>query len=95
MSANEANGGKPVKTMFEDEKGELQREQRRIMRPFGHTSRDGVYWLGIRRGAVASPRSGRTNPRRRSPRVRDLGQTNPSHRHAGIAPNGLIYTIVG
>ncbi len=50
MSANEANGGKPVKTMFEDEQGELKREQRWIMRPFGHTSRDDVYWLGIRRG---------------------------------------------
>ena len=87
MSANEANGGKPVKTMFEDEQGELKREQRLIMRLFGHTSRDDVYWLGIRRDAVASPRSSRTNPRRRSPSVRDLGQTNPSHRHAGIAPN--------
>jgi hypothetical protein len=30
------------------------------------------------------------------PGVHDLGQTNPScRRHAGIAPNGLIYTIVG
>ena len=86
MSANEANGGKPVKTMFVDEQGELKREQRRIMRLFGYTSRDDFYWLGIRRVAVPLPRSRRTNPRRRSPRVRDFGQTNPSHRHAGIAP---------
>ncbi len=41
--------------------------QRRIMLIFGHTSRDEFYWSGIRRVAVASPRSGRTNPRRHSP----------------------------
>jgi hypothetical protein len=67
ISANEANGGKLVKTTFEDEQGELKREQRLIMRLFGHTSRDDFYWLGIRRVAVASPRSRRTNPTQRSP----------------------------
>jgi hypothetical protein len=46
ISANEANGGKLVKTTFEDEQGELKREQRLIMRLFGHTSRDDFYWLG-------------------------------------------------
>ena len=67
ICANEANGGKLVKTTFEDEQGELKRERRRIMLIFGHTSRDEFYWSGIRRVAVASPRSGRTNPRRHSP----------------------------
>jgi hypothetical protein len=40
ISANEANGEKLVKTTFEDELVELKGEQRRIMRLFGHTSRD-------------------------------------------------------
>jgi hypothetical protein len=60
-------GGKLVKTTFEDEQGELKREQRLIMRLFGHTSWDDFSWLGIRRVAVASPRSRRTNPTQRSP----------------------------
>jgi hypothetical protein len=64
MSANEANGGKPVKTMFEDEQGELQREQRWISPPFGHTSRDDVYCLGIRGGCAASGSFGRIVVRR-------------------------------
>ena len=63
-SANEANGGKLVKTTFEDEQGELKREQRLIMRLFGHTGRDDFYWLGS--GALRSPHHDPAERTRRS-----------------------------